>query len=216
MTKTTLINTIWICIEAVLLATLGILTIVYAKDTNAWNVIGYITGILILIDGVLRLGLFILTRSINVSKAGLYRGVIEVTFGVFILIQPEIVVSYFTLYIAISLVVIGLVFFVETIINNIRTSEDKWSLIMSYVLSAFVIGLGISALIYYPYDLSKADGTNTISILLIAIGILFILTSIGVVIGTIIKKKKETKESQIIDAQIAEQRSKKRAVKQKK
>ena len=216
MKKTSLLNTIWICIEALLLATLGVLTIVYAKNTEAWNVIGYITGVLILIDGLLRLSLFVLTRSLNVSKVDLYRGISEVTFGVFVLIRPEIVVSYFTLLIAIGLVVIGVVFFIETIVANVRTSENKWALVTSYLLSAIVIGLGIVALIYYPYDLSKAGGTNTISILLISIGILFVITAVGVVINVFLRKKKETKESQIIDEKIAEERSKRREAKQKK
>lgn len=216
MKKTSLLNTIWICIEALLLATLGVLTIVYAKNTEAWNVIGYITGVLILIDGLLRLSLFVLTRSLNVSKVDLYRGISEVTFGVFVLIRPEIVVSYFTLLIAIGLVVVGMVFFIETIVANVRTSENKWALVAFYLLSAIVIGLGIVALIYYPYDLSRAGGTNTISILLISIGILFVITAVGIVINVFLRKKKETKESQIIDEKIAEERSKKREAKQKK
>lgn len=216
MKKTTLLNTIWICIEALLLATLGALTIIYAQNTDAWNVIGYITGVLILIDGVLRLSLYVLTRSLNVNKFDLYRGIGEVTFGVFLLIRPEIVVSYFTLLVAIGLTVIGSVFFIETIIRNVRESENKWTLVVSYLLSAVVIALGIVALIYYPYDLSKAGGTNTISILLIAIGILFIVTSIFVVIGLFIKKNKEEKTSKEIDEKIAEERSKKRQAKLKK
>lgn len=216
MKKTSLLNSIWLCIEAALLATLGVLTIIYAKNTDAWNVIGYITGVLILIDGLLRLGLYILTRSINVSKIDLYRGITEVTFGVFVLIRPEIVVTYFTLFIAIALVVVGLVFFIETIITNVRTSENKWALVMSYLLSAIVIGLGIFALIYYPYDLSKAGGTNSISVLLIVIGIIFVITAFGIVIALIARKKKETKETQVIDIEIAKQRSVKREKKQKK
>ena len=216
MQKTSLINTIWICIEALLLTTLGILTIVYANSKDAWNLIGYITGVLILIDGILRLGVFILTRSINVNKVGLYRGIIEVTFGVFVLIRPEIVVSYFTLYIAIALVVVGLVFFIETIVSNVRTSENKWTLVSSYLLSAIVIGLGIVALIYYPYDLSKVGGTNTISILLIAIGILFIVTAVGIVVVLFTKNRKQTNNALAEEEKIAKERAQKREAKQKK
>lgn len=216
MKKTSLLNTIWICIEAVLLATLGILTMIYAKSQDAWNLIGYFTGVLILIDGLLRLGLYVLTRSLNVNKVYLYRGIVEVTFGIFILIRPEIVVSYFTLYIAIALVVVGLVFFIETVIVNVRSKTNKWALVSSYALSAIVIGLGVVALIYYPYDLSKADSTNTISILLIVIGILFIAAAFGVVVRNFINKKKETKEAVAIDEEIAKKREAKREAKQKK
>ena len=216
MKKTSLLNTIWICVEAVLLATLGVLTIIYANNQDAWNIIGYITGVLILIDGLLRLGLYVLTRSINISKVGLYRGIVEVTFGVFLLIRPEIVVTYFTLFVAIALVVIGLVFFIETIVTNIRANENKWVLVSSYMLSLIVIALGVVALIFYPYDLSKAGGTNTISILLIAIGVLFIITAFGVVIGLFLRKKKETEESNVIDEEIAKERAQKREAKQKK
>lgn len=216
MKKTSLLNTFWICIEAVLLATLGILTMIYAKSQDAWDLIGYFTGVLILIDGLLRLGLYVLTRSLNVNKFDLYRGIIEVTFGIFILIRPEIVVSYFTLYIAIALVVVGLVFFIETIIVNVRSKTNKWTLVSSYALSAIVIGLGVVALIYYPYNLSKADSTNTISILLIVIGILFIAAAFGVVIRNFIHNKKETKEAIAIDEEIAKKREAKREAKQKK
>lgn len=216
MKKTSLLNTVWICIEAALLATLGVLTIVYAKNQDAWNVIGYITGTLVLIDGVLRLTLFILTRSINISKVGLYRGIVEVTFGVFVLIRPEIVVSYFTLYIAIALVVVGLVFFIETIIVNVRTTANKWALVSSYALSAIVIALGIIALVFYPYDLSKAGGTNTISILLIVMGILFVITAFIVVIAKFIRNRHEADKVVAEDEEIAKERAQKREAKQKK
>ena len=216
MKKTSLLNTVWICIEAVLLATLGVLTIVYAKNQDAWNVIGYVTGTLVLIDGVLRLALFILTRSINISKAGLYRGIIEVTFGVFVLIRPEIVVSYFTLYIAIALVVVGLVFFIETIIVNVRTTANKWALVSSYALSAIVIALGIIALVFYPYDLSKAGGTNTISILLIVMGILFVITAFFIVVAKFVRNRHEADKVVAEDEEIAKERAQKREAKQKK
>lgn len=215
MKKTSLLNTVWICIESLLLATLGVLTIIYAKNTDAWNVIGYITGVLILIDGILRLSLYVLTRSLNINKFDLYRGIGEVTFGVFLLIRPEIVVTYFTLLVAIGLVVIGSVFFIETIIKNVRESENKWTLVMSYILSTVVIALGIISLVYYPYDLEKVGGTNTISILLIAIGVLFIATSVLIVIALFIKKNKDEKTGKEISEKIAEERSKKRESKKK-
>lgn len=216
MKKTSLLNSVWICIESLLLATLGVLTIIYAKNTDAWNVIGYITGVLILIDGILRLSLYVLTRSLNINKFDLYRGIGEVTFGVFLLIRPEIVVTYFTLLVAIGLVVIGSVFFIETIIKNVRESENKWTLVMSYVLSAIVIALGIVSLVYYPYDLEKVGGTNTVSILLIAIGVLFIATSVLIVITLFIKKNKDEETGKEISEKIAEERSKKRESKKKK
>ena len=210
MKKNTLLNTVWVCIEAVLLLTLGVLTIVYAKNVDAWNVIGYITGALILLDGLLRIIVFVLTRSINISKAGLYRGVFEVTFGVFLLIRPEIVVTYFTLLIAIGLVVVGTVCFVECVIANVRRSLSTWPLVISYVGSAALIALGIVSLIYYPYDLSKAGGTNTISIILIAIGILFIIGAFVTVIGLIVANKKEAKIHEEEGEEIAKKRSAKR------
>lgn len=216
MKKNTLLNTVWVCIEAVLLLTLGVLTIVYAKNVNAWNVIGYITGALILLDGLLRIIVFVLTRSINISKAGLYRGVFEVTFGVFLLIRPEIVVTYFTLLIAIGLVVVGTVCFVECVIANVRRSLSTWPLVVSYVGSAALIGLGIVSLIYYPYDLSKAGGTNTISIILIAIGILFIIGAFVTVIGLIVTNKKEAKIHEAEGEEIAKKRSAKREQKKAK
>ena len=216
MKKNTLLNTVWVCIEAVLLLTLGVLTIVYAKNVDAWNVIGYITGALILLDGLLRIIVFVLTRSINISKAGLYRGVFEVTFGVFLLIRPEIVVTYFTLLIAIGLVVVGTVCFVECVIANVRRSLSTWPLVVSYVGSAALIALGIISLIYYPYDLSKAGGTNTISIILIAIGILFIIGAFVTVIGLIVTNKKEAKIHEAEGEEIAKKRSAKREQKKAK
>lgn len=217
MKKTSLLNTIWICIEAILLTALGVLTIIYARNTDAWNVIGYITGVLILIDGLLRLSLFILTRSINVSKMDLYRGIVEVTFGVFLLIRPEIVVSYFTLFIAIALVVIGIVSFIECIISNTRTSNlNKWGLVTCYILSLLVLATGIVALVYYPYDLSKAGGDNTISILLIVIGIVFIVAAIFIVAATFVNKRKQTNAAIQEGSKIEQERTKKREAKQKK
>lgn len=216
MKKNSVLNLVWICLEAILLITLGVLTIVYAKNADAWNAIGYITGVLILIDGLLRLILFVLTRSINISKMGLYRGIGEVTFGIFLLIRPEIVVSYFTLLIAIALVVIGTVCFIECVVSNVRRSMETWPLVCSYVTSAAISGLGIVALVYYPYDLSKAGGTNTISILLIAIGILFIVFAFFIVIVTFAQAKKEGKLAQEEGKEIAKKRSLAREAKQKK
>lgn len=216
MNKNTRLNSIWICIESVLLLTLGILTIVYARNHDAWNVIGYIAGVLILIDGLLRLTLFVITRSINVSKAGLYRGIGEVTFGVFLLIRPEIVVQYFTLLIAIGLVVVGLVFVIECIIANIRKSASTWTLIVSYLGSLLLLALGIFALIYYPYSGIANDEINTISILLIVIGVLFIVSSVLIVIVLLSSLKKQEKQDVIENEEIAKKRSEKRGAKQKK
>ena len=210
MGKNSLLNTIWICIEALLLATLGILTIVYARNIDAWNVIGYISGTLILIDGLLRLLLYVLARSINPSKVDLIRGIIETSFGVFLLIRPEIVVTYFTLYIAIAMVVIGFICFIECIVSNIRSNPDKWSLIGYYIFSIAVLALGIVALVYYPYDLNNINGNNTISILLIVIGVLFIVLSVLLVILALYRKRKEAKAIKESDEKIAEQRSQKR------
>lgn len=216
MKENSRLNYIWICIEAFLLLTLGILTIIYAQNHDAWNVIGYITGILVLIDGALRLTLFVLTRSVNISKVGLYRGIGEVTFGVFLLIKPGIVVEYFTLLIAIGLVVVGVVCFIETVISNVRRSLRTWTLIVSYVASLIVLGLGIVALIYYPYEMSKAGDINTISIILIAIGILFIVSSLVIVIALLVKNKNERKQFKLEGDEIAKKRSEQREAKQKK
>lgn len=216
MKKNSRLNNIWLIVEAVLLLTLGILTIVYANNQDAWNAIGYITGVLILVDGLLRLTVFVLTRAINISKVGLYRGIAEVTFGTFLLIRPEIVVSYFTLLIAIALVVIGLTCVIECVIYTIRKALPKGSLVFAYAGALLVLVLGIVALIYYPYNIEKAGGTNTISILLISIGILFSLSALAILVMLLVNNKKERKNQVIEGEEITKARSKEREAKQKK
>ena len=207
MKRTTLLNTIWIIVEAALILVLGILTMVFAKKVDSWNAIGVVAGVLVLIDGLLYAVLFTLTRSVNNSKRTIYRGVAEVTLGIFLLIRPEIVVIYFTLLVAIALVVSGVVCLIECGMVLYRKAMERFQLIMSFIASGVILALGITALVFYPYNFSDAGGTNTISVMLLGGGALFCALSVLIVIMTLLRVHKMAKLDQQNRAEIAKERS---------
>ena len=86
---------------------------------------------------------------------------------------------------------------------------------IDFVLSS-LCALGIIALVFYPYDLSKAGGTNTISILLIVMGILFVITAFFIVVAKFVRNRHETNQVVAEDEEIAKERAQKREAKQKK
>lgn len=207
MKKTTLLNTIWIIVEAALLLVLGILTMVFAKKVQSWNAIGYIAGILILIDGLLYTVLFTLTRSVSDNKRTIYRGIGEITLGIFILVRPEIVVTYFTLLVAIGLVVIGTICLTECCMVLYRRAMEKFQLTMSFLASGIILGLGVTALVFYPYNYTETLEYNTISVMLLGGGGLFCVLSVVIVIMTLVKVHRMSKLDLQKKAEIAKQRS---------
>lgn len=202
-------------IEAVILLTLGILTIVFAKDQDYWNVIGYISGALIVLDGVIQLAICLFGNIVAQVKLSLIRGISEVTLGIFILFIPAVVVRYFALLVSIAITVCGLMSIVDAIVGAVRHSRKGGQVVLQLILGAIAITLGIVALCFYPMNAEQSAETNTISVLLIIVGIFFIISSlfaIGFMVGSI-KKGRDDKDK--VASEIADSREKAREEKRK-
>lgn len=204
------IKIVFTIIEAVIVLALGILTIIFAKDLKYWGILGYISGALIILDGIFQLGIRLFGKIVAQAKISMIRGTCELTLGIFILFVPEIVVEYFSMLVSIAMCVCGFMGIVEGIIDAVRHSKKTGKLVLQFIISAILIALGVVAIVFYPDSKEHASGTNTISVLLIIVGVLFIISSlvtIGYMIGSM-KKGREEKDK--IASEIAEARQEKR------
>jgi len=201
---------IFTVLESLVLLALGVLTIIYAKNHQYWSVIGYVSGALIILDGVIQLGICLFGNIVANAKLSLIRGISEVTLGIFILFIPEVVVRYFALLVSIAITVCGLMGIIDGIVSAARHSKKAGKLVLQFIGGAISIALGVVALCFYPINEQQASETNTISVLLIIIGVLFIISSlfaIGFMVGSI---KKDRKEKDKLASEIADSREQER------
>lgn len=211
MKKLIAIKTVWQIIEAAIFVGLGIITIIFSNNATYWKVIGYVTGALLAIDGLLRLIIYFANNNLDAARMNLIICVSEVTLAVFIFICANVVVEYFTLLIAILLIVLGFVTLVDSIVKIVKKSARAVSIIAGIISACCLLVLGIVALCFFPYGKTEqSGGVNTISVMLVVSGIVLILGGVVLVVYTFIalnKIKKLTKEQ---NEEIAKQREEKR------
>lgn len=201
----------WQFVESIVFITLGIITMVFSRNQDYWKVIGYVTGVLLALDGAFRLLVYFVSNNIDTAKMSLIVCVSEVTLSVFVFICAEIVVYYFALLVAILLVVLGFVTFVDALSKSIKKSEKPILIIGEYICAAILLSLGIVALCFYPYKSDSSGSMNTISVMMFICGIVLILGGITETVYTFICISKIKKEALKQNEEIAHQREEKRS-----
>ena len=209
--KLVLIKTIWSFVEAALLIALGIVVLVNFNNETGKNLIGTVAGILIIVDGALRLALYFLDVASQEQKTGLVAGVGELSIGIFLCVRPDILVNFLTLVMVLLVLVIGAVVIADTIAKHVRMKiipVPMSMLILGYTIGTILLAMGIVGLVFYFGEYS-GDVEN---ILLIIIGILLIVGGvfeIGFSIGGLITAKKANDVAEeILAAEREEKRSK--------
>lgn len=210
MKRLFVIKSVWQIVEALIFIALGVIAIVYSGNKTFWNVIGYVTGALLALDGLLRLIMYFAADNVDVKKVSLIVCISEITLAVFIFICAKVVVAYFALLIAILLLVVGFVAMVDSIVKIAKKSEKLSITIPSIVISAIFIALGVVALVFFPSNPTSAKGVNTISVLLIVSGVLLILGGIAEAVYTCVMASKIKKVVKDTQASIAKEREEKR------
>lgn len=206
-----LIKTIWTIVEAALLIALGIVVLANYNNQDGRNIIGLVAGILIIVDGALRLALYFLDVASQEQKTGLVAGVGELSIGIFLCITPYILVDFLSLVMVLLILVIGAVLIVDALAKTLRRKVipvPPAILVALYSIGVILLAAGIAGLVLY-FGESAGDVKN---ILLIIIGVLLIVSGvfeIGFSIGTIIAAMKAKDiEEEVIAAEHEEKRSK--------
>lgn len=201
----------WQFVESIVFIALGIITMVFSRNQDYWKVIGYVTGVLLALDGAFRLLVYFVSNNIDTAKMSLIVCVSEVTLSVFVFICAEIVVYYFALLVAILLVVLGFVTFADALSKSIKKSEKPILIIGEYIFAAILLSLGIVALCFYPYESYSSGSMNTISVMMFICGIVLILGGIAETVYTFICISKIKKQALKQNEEIAHQREEKRS-----
>ncbi len=154
MKKYFIVANIWKIIEAALLITVGVLTIVSFGVVELQSVIGMIAAICIVVDGALNL-IFYFFRVMfrEPSRGGLILSIAEIALGVFLIVKESnptdaFVVKNFTLIVAILLTVVGGAIIVEAVAKTIAKSDRLLALIGEFTVGAIALALGIVALVF--------------------------------------------------------------------
>lgn len=205
MRKILVFKSAWQIIEAIAFITLGIITMIFSNNIDYWKIIGYVSGGLLALDGLFRLIIYFVKDNIETARTSLIICIIEVTLSVFVFIRAEVVVRYFSLLVAILLVVLGFVALVDSITKTIKKSERPIFIILGYCVCLILSALGIVALCFYPYN-EATESTNTISVMLVVTGVVLVLGGLFESIYTIVMMIKTKREDKKENEEIAKHR----------
>lgn len=207
--KLVLMKVIWSIVEAALLIALGIVVLVNYNNADGKNLIGTVAGILIVVDGALRLTLYFLDVASQEQKTGLVAGVGELSVGIFLIVRPYILAEFLALVMVLLVLVIGVVLMIDALAKTLRRKTipvPMTILVITYIIGAILTAMGIVGLVLY-FGEQAEDVQN---VLLVIIGIMLIVGGvfeIGFSIGGLIAAKKANDAAQEV---IAEEREEKR------
>ncbi len=170
---------VWQFIEAAILLTAGILTIVFATNTDYHYIIGLIVGIFVIVDSALHLTMHFFDDE-DRSAVKLVAIVAELTVGIILICLAQELVKYLTLFVAILLLAISLALILDGISRFVLKYKPVLAPILEFVAAAVFITAGVLLLISYAND--SIIGSATV---LIIIGISLSVLAIAEVIITI-------------------------------
>ncbi len=156
MKKFFIVANAWRFIEAILLITLGIFTIIFANSTDFKWVIGLIAAISLIIDGTFNLIYYFFRVMFHEAKAGLISSVGEITIGIFIIVASSanktFFVDNFVLLVSLLLIVVGSTLIIEATAKIVAKTATVVALVVEYSLGALGIALGILGLVFMTSD----------------------------------------------------------------
>lgn len=194
---------IWNFVEAIILLGAGILSIVVASTSNVSSmniesIIAYVVGAFIFLDGILRvvMSLSHYKGINNTDESGMLVGGFEIAVAVTMILlevhfynatKQHVFTYLIANFIAVSLIVIGLLIIIFSIVTIVRKYAKLFMPILEILFSAILIGVGITILVlYYREDNS--------SIVLVLTGSVLIVASLAQGIITLVTLKKAKKQ----------------------
>lgn len=177
--KLLLIWTIWQYIEAAILITIGILVTVFANNNDFRMFIAIFIGVLIILDGAFRLGLYY-TNQIRQSVALLIIGILELTIGIFICVLNTQVIEFLQQIITVLLIVAGVALIPDAILKATRKNHDVFMIVIEFVLAIVLLALGITSAVMWGLQ-------GETHVIIMIVGILMALLGVGLLVITTIK-----------------------------
>lgn len=191
MKKSSAVWSIWNYVEALILMAAGVLAIVFRENEDLQNVIAYVAGAFVILDGVLRILMVIMGEKKSETSIMLVGG-FEITIGIVVILEAYNFINIVTEFLFILLIVVGLLLIIYSILQIIAKSDKLYMPILEIVFAAILVALGIGiCIIYY------GNGDSRNQLVLVIIGIILALAGLTQAIITsitLIKAKKKAKK----------------------
>lgn len=208
---------IWNTAEAVILLAAGVLAIVfgilYDKNNEPFNgnmetILTYSVASFVILDGLLRIIMSFLKQEQRTEESIMLVGGFEITLGVVVMVVlHEIFVETMVYFMAIGMIVIGLLFLIFSVLAIAKKANDKLFMpILEIIFGAILVGVGIFLIAAYNVD---GDSKNRIALVLT--GIVLSIVAIVQMVLTLIsisKDKEKGKETKPVKAKDKKKESK--------
>lgn len=146
MKKITKVWAIWTSVEAIILFVGGLFLLIFGGDVNFQDAIGIIVAMFIILDGGLRL----LSQFMEKDKtfSTIVSGVVELSFGIFICLQPHQIIDYINTFVAILLFVIASILAIDATIRVSTIKNKLFLTVIEYVTFVVLICGGVLIFIF--------------------------------------------------------------------
>ena len=193
----------WNLVESIVLFAGGILAIVAgiiavqnggSTNPNIENAIAYVVASFVILDGILRIAMYLLRGQTDEEQSPLVISGFEISLGVLlILIQSKFTAQHIFTYmvvnlIAIILMVMGALLMVYAIYLIAKKHGKLFMPVMEILFSAILVGVGIVIEVLYNTESSREQ------LVLIMTGSVLCLAAIGMFAITLITRRKTKKE----------------------
>lgn len=206
---------IWNTAEAVILLAAGVLAIVfgilYDKNNEPFNgnmetILTYSVASFVILDGLLRIIMSFLKQEQRTEESVMLVGGFEITLGVVVMVVlHEIFVETMVYFMAIGMIIIGLLFLVFSVLVIAKKANDKLFMpILEIIFGAILVGVGIFLIVAYNVD---GDSKNRIALVLTGI-VLSIVAIVQMVLTLISIRKDKGSETKPVKAKDKKKESK--------
>lgn len=194
---------VWNVVESIVLLIGGILAIVAgvvkAQDgstftTDSENAIAYMVSFFIVLDGLLRIIMYLLRFEKSSEQSPLVVGGFEISIGIlFILVQVQFATQHiftFTVVnlVAVMLMVMGALLLIYAILVIAKKAAKPFMPVMEIFFSAILVGVGIIIQVLYRTDSARTQ------LVLILCGVILSLVAIGIFVISLITRIKAKKQ----------------------
>lgn len=179
---------IWQIVEALLLIAAGVLTIIFSSNPDLYRWIFIAVGSFIILDGVLRILIPFFNKDPKDNT--LFIGVLELTFGIVMILQSETIIGLLMYFIGVLLFVIASVAIADGVLRIVRKKESLFFPVFEFIASLVFIAVGVIVFI----AIKEAKLQNVVLIIVGVILILIAIFEIAVTIKGLVRRKRREKE----------------------
>jgi hypothetical protein len=198
---------VWNIVEAIILAAIGVLCVVYNSNPDLHKWILIVLGILVILDASCRLLFDVLGvfktpvgTLVSTNYAAVLTGAFEMAIGIAVIMignsdnnQNDVIFQFIGNFVGITLIAIGALVAIYAIIFMVRKAQNVATSIVQIIVAAMFITLGILSIVFLT-DKSKA-----MSVALITLGVILMIAGIVLLAGTImvIKSNHDLKKAAV-------------------